>query len=64
MSMWVAITPTAQRIEDALRPNLSSAGFLCVVAGSPFEFAGWFNNFSVDAPLRPQGRHMTTLHKY
>jgi hypothetical protein len=38
--------------------------FRCVVAGSPLEFAGWFNNFSVDAPLRPQGRHMTTLRKY
>jgi hypothetical protein len=42
---------------------LLSAGFLCVVAASPFEFAGWFAYFSVDAPLRPQGRRMTTLRK-
>jgi hypothetical protein len=34
------------------------------LAASPFEFAGWFADFSFDAPLRPQDRLMTILRKY
>ena len=37
--------------------------FLCVVEASPFAFVGWFNDFSFDAPVMPQGRHMTILRK-
>jgi SAM-dependent methyltransferase len=28
-----------------------------------FEFVGWFNDFSLDAPLRPQGRHIAILRR-
>ena len=37
--------------------------FLCVIETSPFEFVGWFNDFDLDAPVTPQGRHTTILRK-
>lgn len=37
--------------------------FLGLVEASPFEFVGWFNDFSFDAPVTPKGRHMTILRK-
>ena len=37
--------------------------FLCLVAASRFEFVGWFNDFDLDAPVTPQGRHITILRR-
>jgi SAM-dependent methyltransferase len=38
--------------------------FLCLVELSRrFEFVGWYNDFSLTAPLRPQGRHLVVLRK-
>ena len=37
--------------------------FLCLVEASRFEFVGWFNDFDLDAPVTPQGRHITILRK-
>jgi SAM-dependent methyltransferase len=38
--------------------------FLCLVELSRrFEFIGWYNDFSLTAPLRPEGRHIVVLRK-
>ena len=38
--------------------------FLCLVELSRrFEFIGWYNDFSVTAPLRPEGRHIVVLRR-
>ncbi len=38
--------------------------FLCLVELSrQFEFVGWFNDFRLDAPLTPQGRHIAILRR-
>ena len=38
--------------------------FLCLVETSRvFEFIGWFNDFSLDAKLRPEGRHIAILRR-
>jgi len=38
--------------------------FLCLVELSGrFEFVGWFNDFDLAAPLRPEGRHIVVLRK-
>jgi len=38
--------------------------FLCLVEHSDgFEFVGWYNDFSLTAPLTPAGRHMTILRR-
>lgn len=38
--------------------------FLCLVELSPvFEFVGWFNDFDLMAPVRPQGRHAAILRR-
>jgi SAM-dependent methyltransferase len=38
--------------------------FLCLVElNGRFEFIGWYNDFSLTAPLTPEGRHMTILRK-
>jgi len=38
--------------------------FLCLVELSGrFEFVGWFNDFSFDAPVTPKGRHITILRR-
>ena len=37
--------------------------FLCLVAASRFEFMGWFNDFDLDAPVTPQGRHIAILRR-
>jgi SAM-dependent methyltransferase len=38
--------------------------FLCLVELSRrFEFIGWYNDFSLTAPLRPEGRHLVVLRK-
>jgi SAM-dependent methyltransferase len=38
--------------------------FLSLVGVSPgFEFVGWFNDFSLTAPLKPEGRHIAILRR-
>lgn len=38
--------------------------FLCLVElNGRFEFIGWYNDFSLAAPLTPEGRHMVILRK-
>lgn len=38
--------------------------FLCLVArNGRFEFVGWYNDFSLTAPLRPEGRHIAVLRR-
>ena len=38
--------------------------FLCLVELSRrFEFIGWYNDFSLTAPLRPEGRHIVVLRR-
>ena len=38
--------------------------FLCLVELSGrFEFIGWYNDFSFDAEVKPQGRHLVILRK-
>jgi SAM-dependent methyltransferase len=37
--------------------------FLCLFAASRFEFMGWFNDFDLDAPVTPQGRHIAILRR-
>jgi hypothetical protein len=38
--------------------------FLCLVELSRrFEFVGWFNDFSLTAPVTPKGRHMAILRR-
>ncbi len=38
--------------------------FLCLVERSRrFEFVGWYNDFSLTVPLRPEGRHIVVLRK-
>jgi SAM-dependent methyltransferase len=37
--------------------------FLCLVEASPFEFIGWFNDFDLDAPVTPGGRHTVIIRK-
>jgi hypothetical protein len=38
--------------------------FLCLVELSGrFEFIGWYNDFSLSAPLTPNGRHMVILRR-
>jgi SAM-dependent methyltransferase len=38
--------------------------FLCLVELSGrFDFVGWYNDFSLTAPLTPEGRHMVILRK-
>jgi SAM-dependent methyltransferase len=38
--------------------------FLCLVERSGgFEFIGWYNDFSLTAPVTPGGRHMTILRR-
>lgn len=38
--------------------------FLCLVQQSGrFDFVGWYNDFSLTAPLTPEGRHMTILRR-
>jgi SAM-dependent methyltransferase len=38
--------------------------FLCLVELSRrFEFIGWYNDFSLTAPLRPEGRHIAVLRR-
>jgi hypothetical protein len=38
--------------------------FLCLVERSGgFEFIGWYNDFSLTAPVTPAGRHMTILRR-
>ena len=37
--------------------------FLCLVEASPFEFVGWFNDFDLDAPVTPGGRHTVIIRK-
>ncbi len=38
--------------------------FLCLVEQSgQFEFIGWYNDFSLTAPLTPAGRHMAILRR-
>jgi SAM-dependent methyltransferase len=38
--------------------------FLCLIElGGRFEFIGWYNDFNLTAPLRPDGRHMVILRK-
>jgi hypothetical protein len=38
--------------------------FLCLVELSGrFEFVGWYDDFSLTAPLTPEGRHMVILRK-
>jgi SAM-dependent methyltransferase len=38
--------------------------FLCLVElNRRFEFIGWYNDFSLTAPLRPEGRHIVILRR-
>jgi SAM-dependent methyltransferase len=38
--------------------------FLCIVEASRhFEFVGWFNDFDLDAPVTPKGRHTAILRR-
>jgi SAM-dependent methyltransferase len=38
--------------------------FLCLVElARRFEFIGWYNDFSLTAPLRPEGRHIAVLRR-
>ena len=38
--------------------------FLCLIElGGHFEFIGWYNDFSLTAPLTPEGRHMAILRR-
>ena len=38
--------------------------FLSLVGASrAFEFVGWFNDFDLDAPLQPEGRHIAILRR-
>jgi SAM-dependent methyltransferase len=37
--------------------------FLCLIEASRFEFVGWFNDFNLDAPVTPEGRHIAILRK-
>jgi SAM-dependent methyltransferase len=37
--------------------------FLRLVEACRFEFVGWFNDFNLDAPVTPQGRHITILRR-
>jgi len=37
--------------------------FRCLVEASPFEFVGWFNDFDLDAPVTPEGRHTVIIRK-
>ncbi len=38
--------------------------FLCLIELSGrFDFVGWYNDFSLTAPLTPEGRHMVILRK-
>jgi SAM-dependent methyltransferase len=38
--------------------------FLALVElGARFEFVGWYNDFSLTAPLRPEGRHVAVLRR-
>jgi hypothetical protein len=38
--------------------------FLCLVQLSRrFEFVGWFNDFSLAAPVTPKGRHIAILRR-
>ncbi len=38
--------------------------FLCLIElSSRFEFIGWYNDFSLTAPLTPEGRHMAILRR-
>jgi SAM-dependent methyltransferase len=38
--------------------------FLCLVELSGrFEFIGWYNDFNLTAPLRPEGRHIAVLRR-
>jgi SAM-dependent methyltransferase len=55
---------TRQRIDGKVPTKIFfPQEFLCVVEASPFEFVGWFNDFDLDAPVTPQGRHITILRK-
>jgi SAM-dependent methyltransferase len=55
---------TAQRIEGRVATKFFfPQEFLCLVEASRFEFVGWFNDFDLDAPVTPQGRHIAILRR-
>ncbi len=38
--------------------------FLCLIdLSSRFEFIGWYNDFSLTAPITPEGRHIAILRR-
>jgi SAM-dependent methyltransferase len=55
---------TAHRIEGRVPTKFFfPQEFLCLIEASGFEFAGWFNDFNLDAPVTPEGRHITILRR-
>jgi SAM-dependent methyltransferase len=55
---------TAQRIEGRVPTKFFfPQEFLCLVEASRFEFVGWFNDFDLDAPVTPEGRHIAILRR-
>ena len=56
---------TARRIDSRVPTKVFfPQEFLCLVEMSrDFEFVGWFNDFSLAAPVTPRGRHIAVLRR-
>ena len=56
---------TVHKIEGRLPTKIFfPQEFLCLVEASrDFEFVGWFNDFDLDAPVTPKGRHIAILRR-